>query len=105
LVEFIILITLSAICFQNSLWIAGVLLLCLAVNLALLLILQYGTKFVFANALALARDILLTAANGAAIDAQVIERVWNATEMDVLVGYLSQLHALTNIPVVFKSGP
>ncbi|KAI6777794.1 uncharacterized protein J7T54_005806 [Emericellopsis cladophorae] len=100
--ELVLLLTLSGICFRSGLEVGGILLLCLAVNLTLLLVLQQSTSFVFANASALRKDILLTAANGAATDAHVILQDWNASEIDVLVGYSSQLHALTNIPVIIK---
>jgi hypothetical protein len=43
-------------------------------------------------------DTRLTTKSGAATDIHVVASDWNASQMDVLVGYSSQLHALTNIP-------
>lgn len=45
----------------------------------------------------------LTAARGAGVDAHVVVEDWNASDIDVLVGYSSYIHALTNIPIRIRS--
>ena len=89
----------SAVCLQNDMIAGAVLLLCQATNVVLLFCLQRAATFVFANQWALEKDVRLTAAQGAAVDAHVVVEDWNASDMDVLVGYSSHLHALTNIPI------
>jgi hypothetical protein len=44
----------------------------------------------------------MTAAHGATLDAHVVARSWNASDLDLLVGYSSQVHSLTNIPIKIK---
>jgi hypothetical protein len=99
--ELVILIGASTLCFRYGLTTGAVLLLCLATNVVLLLLLQHFTIFIFANKEAIEKDISLTA-RGAALDVHVVVEDWNALDIDVIVGYSSQLHALTNIPVRIK---
>ena len=49
--------------------------------------------------MAIGKDRVLAAAHGAALDVHVVVEDWNASNVDVIAGYSSELHALTNIPV------
>jgi hypothetical protein len=57
---------------------------------------------IFANKAAIKKDTSLTASGGAVVDVHTVVEDWNASDMDVIVGYSSQLHALTNIPIRIK---
>ena len=100
--ELVFLVGIAVICFQVGLTTGGLLLLCLVANLVIFAILQQTASFVFANKAALAQDIKRTASAGAALDAHVIAQDWSASDMDVVVGYSSQIHALTNIAMRIK---
>ena len=100
--EILALVAISTWLFIYGLTIGAVLLLCLAVNTVLLLLLQHSTSLIFANKAAVEKDTSLTAAGGAALDVHTVVEDWNASDMDVIVGYSSQLHALTNIPIRIK---
>jgi hypothetical protein len=100
--ETLALVAISTWLFIYGLAIGAVLLLCLAINALLLLILQRTTTLIFANKAAIEKDTSLTAARGAALDVHTVVEDWNAPDMDVIVGYSSQLHALTNIPIRIK---
>jgi hypothetical protein len=54
---------------------------------------------IFGNKHAILADQALTATGGAALDVHVIADNWNSSRLDVLCGYSSQLHSLTNIPI------
>lgn len=101
--ELTVLIGVFTLCLRYGLTTGVVLLLlCLATNNIPLLLLQHITTLVFANKAAIERDILLTAARGAALDVHVVVENWNASDIDVIVGNSVQLHALANIPVHIK---
>lgn len=85
--------------FANGLYIGGALMICMMVNLAIQMALQYFARVIFANEHSLAQDKAKTTLHGAATDVHVIARTFNATDIDVLVGYSSQLHALSNIAI------
>ena len=91
------LIAVSTLLYLEGLWIGSAAILCILVNLFLFCLLQQTSSLVFANKHAVAKDCRDTAAYGAAIDIHLIAENWNASEIDVLIGYSSQLHALTNI--------
>lgn len=93
------LIALSILLFEAKMAVGALLLDCIAANLLLLWIIQDFTSLIYANAQALAKDMQQTTARGAATDVHVIVQDWNASAMDVIIGYSSQLHALTNISV------
>ena len=75
------------------------LLLCLAINTVLLLLLQHSATLIFANKAAIKKDTSLTASGGAALGVHTIVEDCNPSDIDAIVGYSSQLHALTNIPI------
>ena len=97
--EVLLLAGASLPCFAYGLIPAAVLLLCLATNSALLLSIQHIATMAFANTMAIKNDRTNTAARGAALDVHVVVEDWNASNIDVIAGYSSELHALTNIPV------
>ena len=80
-------------------WDGSILMGCMAVNAIVLLFLQHKTSIIFAKANDLKDDKKRTAADGAALDIHVISESWNSGHLDVLAGYSSQLHGLTNLPV------
>ena len=100
--EISMLILFSVLLIRKNIVIGALLVNCVTANLFLLWLIQHFTSFIYANSHALASDLKRTAAHGAATDVHVIVQHWNASEMDVLIGYSSQLHALTNIPVRIK---
>lgn len=102
LLECAILVGLSTVAFWYGLSIAALLLLCQASNIILLLYINLSAALMFANKTALEKDIALTAARGAAVDAHVIVENWNASNIDVVIGYSAQVHSLTNIPIKVK---
>jgi hypothetical protein len=55
-------------------------------NNVLLPLLQHITTLVFANKAAIGKDILLTTASGAALSVHVVDEIWNASDIDVIVG-------------------
>jgi hypothetical protein len=42
------------------------------------------------------------ASAGAALDVHIVTEHWNASKVDVMVGYSAHLHALTNVPIRIK---
>ena len=48
------------------------------------------------------KNASLTAARGVALDVHTVVEDWNASDMDVLVEYSSQLHVLTNMHIRIK---
>lgn len=72
---------------------------CVATTNIILFLLRQWTDPIFGNANALHSDRYLTARGGAALDVHIIADNWNSPRLDVVCGYSSQLHALTNIPV------
>lgn len=103
LLEAALLIAFSSSLLSRGLWIGGAAILCILINLLLFCLLQHASSFVFGNKYAVASDTKLTTADGAALDIHVIAENWNASEIDVLIGYSSHLHALTNILVLVKN--
>ena len=101
--ELFLLAGASILCFVYGLISAAVLLLCHAINTALLLSIQHLATMKFANKMAIEKDRVSTAAHGAALDVHVVVEDWNASNIDVIAGYSSELHALTNIPVHINS--
>lgn len=78
--------------------IGAVLQTCLLTTTLCLVILRFYIVPILAQCEAIQNDTCLTTKSGAATDIHVVASDWNASQMDVLVGYSSQLHALTNIP-------
>lgn len=89
--------------FLFGLFIGGVLLICLLLNLISLSLLQWSTGPIFSRKSDIAKDTTLGAAGGAAIDVHVITENFNSSEMHILIGFSSHLHSLTNIPIRIRS--
>ena len=83
---------------MHGVYAGSVLVACLAISLLCYLILQQLEEPVYAHKDAIKKDIRLTARHGAATDIHIIVPDFNSHEMDILIGYSSQLHSLTNIP-------
>ena len=83
---------------MNGIYAGSALVACLAILTLCFLILQQLEEPIYAHKDAIKKDIRLTARNGAATDIHIIVSDLNSHEMDVLIGYSSQLHSLTNIP-------
>lgn len=92
----------SGIMFFFGLYVGSSLLLCLMLNLALLSLFQCTTSPIFRRQQEVVRDAKIGTAGGAALDAHVVVEHWNATELDVVVGFSAHLHALTNMEVRVK---
>ena len=73
-----------------------ILMLCLALSVIALGVLRYFTSPIIANQSAIAKDLQSMSPT---LDIHVIARHWNDTHLDVVSGYTSHLHALTNIPM------
>ena len=97
--EMLLEISLGAAMGAFGIWDGSVLMGCMVVNAIVLLFLQRKTSIIFANVSDLKDDKKKTAADGAALDVHVISESWNSCHLDVLAGYSSQLHGLTNLPV------
>ena len=82
---------------MNGVYAGSVLVACLAIPTLCFLILQQLEEPIYAHKDAIKKDILLIARNSAATDIHIIVSDLNSREMDVLIGYSSQLHSLTNI--------
>jgi hypothetical protein len=76
-----------------------ILMTCVFITITMLSCLWYKLKLIFANANTSASDVENTVEGGAALDVHVIATSWNSSRLDVICGYESQLHGLTNIPV------
>ncbi|KAK6357984.1 hypothetical protein TWF730_007338 [Orbilia blumenaviensis] len=98
-VEILTLVTICSGLVLNGITIGAVPMCCLIINTILLFALQHTTRLIFANKTALEKDISLTVAGGAALDAHIITKTWSSPDIDVIIGYSSQLHSLTNIPI------
>lgn len=99
ILEVLLEITVGATMGVFGLWDGSVLMGCMAVNAIVLLFLQHKTSIIFAKDHDLRDDKKKTAADGAALDVHLISESWNSSHLDVLAGYSSQLHGLTNLPV------
>jgi len=71
---------------------------CMAINTVLTCILREPCVAVFSKSADLSLDVKKTVAGGAALDVHVITSSWNSSRLQVLCGYSSQLHSLTNLP-------
>jgi hypothetical protein len=76
---------------------------CICITTITILVLRLKVNPIFGNRHAILSDQALTAAGGAALDVHVIADDWNSSRLDVLCGYSSQLHSLTNIPARLDS--
>ncbi|GAD99158.1 hypothetical protein PVAR5_7865 [Paecilomyces variotii No. 5] len=101
--EIAILTLIAAILAAEGFYLGTILLTCLIANTALLSALQECSQPIIANQSSIKHDTKAMVAGGAALDVHIIATNWNTSELDVLVGYSSQLHALTNIPMRMDS--
>ena len=76
-----------------------VLMICMGLNATSLLIIRGKCAIVFKKAKDMALDRQNTVSGGAALDVQILTPSWNSSHLDVLCGYSSQLHSLTNLAV------
>ena len=97
--EISVLMLITIKMYRHGLYSGSLAIVCMASSLLILTTIQNYTSFVFGNRKSIAMDSQLTVKGGAATDVHVVAENWNATELDVLVGYSSHLHALTNISV------
>ena len=94
---------LIAVCMAINEAIVGmILMLCISLAVVGLGVLRYFTSPIIANQSAIARDLQDMSPT---LDTHVIARHWNDTHLDVVCGYTSHLHALTNIPMVIDRSP
>ena len=98
-VEVVILFAIATLLLRYEIIVGAGLVYCIILTYVLLWPLQRFTSFMFAKGHDLSEDMQRTTANGAATDVHIVTEHWNASEIDVIVGYSSQLHALTNISV------
>lgn len=102
-VEVVALTVSCSFLFVFGLYVGGMLLICLLINVLLLTLLQWLTSPIFSRQPEIEKDRKVGAKGGAAVDVHVIVEHWNASRMDVLVGYSSHLHSLTNVPIRIKN--
>lgn len=89
--------------FLNGLLSSSLLVLCSTALLVVMMVLRILTTPIFSNAHAIHKDSTVKATGGAALDVHVITSHWNSNSIDVICGYSSQLHSLTNIPVRLRN--
>ena len=99
MLEILLEISVGATMGAFGIWDGSALMGCMVVNAIVLLFLQRNTSIIFAKVNDLKDDKKRTAADGAALDIHIISESWNSSHLDVLAGYSSQLHGLTNLPV------
>ncbi|BCS23556.1 uncharacterized protein APUU_31780S [Aspergillus puulaauensis] len=99
LLEGLTLLLAAAFLAYEGLFLGAVILVCPFASTALLVSLQHFSRPIFANKASIEKDNRIKASGGAAVDVHIVAANWNASELDVLIGYSSQLHALTNIPM------
>lgn len=87
-----------------GLYVAAALIGCLTFNTLILAILEQLVSVGFAHATQIEEDSYITVARGAAIDVHVVAQHWNASSLDVLIGYSSQLHSLSNLSARVTKG-
>ena len=98
-IETLMIIALMAICAFYKLNVSVLLIACVASNAVALKFIQSKAKPVYGNASAQHMDSQRKVLGGAALDVHLITSHWNSNKLDVVCGYSSQLHALTNIPI------
>ncbi|KAL4903026.1 hypothetical protein BDW74DRAFT_180316 [Aspergillus multicolor] len=97
--ELLALLLAAAFLAFEGVYLGAVILGCLFASTAVLAFLQHLSKPIFANQASVKKDTRMKASEGAAVDVHIVAANCNASELDVLIGYSSQLHALTNIPM------
>ncbi len=101
-IEFGVPIAIAVEMALNGIIVGVVLMLCLSFSVAALTVLRLFTSSIIANRDAIARDVQEASPT---LDIHVIARHWNDTHLDVVCGYTSHLHALTNIQMVVDRFP
>lgn len=97
--EISVLLSITVKMYRSGMYSGSLAIVCIALSLLILTTIQNYTTLVFGKRKDLALDSQVRVKGGAATDVHVVAENWNATELDVLVGYSSHLHALTNIAV------
>lgn len=97
------LIVLAIALFLNGLLSSSLLVLCSTALLVVMMVLRICTTPIFSNRHAIHKDSTVKASGGAALDVHVITSDWNSNSVDVVCGYSSQVHSLTNIPVRLRN--
>ncbi|KAF8848027.1 hypothetical protein BDZ45DRAFT_698726 [Acephala macrosclerotiorum] len=87
----------------NAMPVGAALACCICITTSTMLLLRWKVNPIFGNRHAILSDQSLTVNNGAALDVHVIADDWNSSRLDVLCGYSSQIHSLTNIPARLDS--
>lgn len=87
-----------------GLYVAAALIGCLTFNTLILAVLEQLVSVGFAHATQIEEDSYITAARGAPLDVHVVAQNWNASTLDVLIGYSSQLHSLSNLSARVTKG-
>ncbi|KAL3427456.1 hypothetical protein PVAG01_00965 [Phlyctema vagabunda] len=100
--EVLALVSTSAIVASYRMFAGTILLGCIISCVAILYWLRQQCQLVFSNKEALARDVRGGVPGGAALDIHISGGNWNASRFDIVCGYSSQLHSLTNIPIRVK---
>ncbi|KAI0179478.1 hypothetical protein GGR52DRAFT_308274 [Hypoxylon sp. FL1284] len=77
---------------------SSLLISCVVASHLILVALRAAVSPTFANRGAVAKDAAVRVSGGAALDVHVVTSDWNADSIDVVCGYSSHLHALTNLP-------
>lgn len=101
-VEFGAAVAIAVYLALNEMIVGMILMLCFSLAVVALGVLRYFTSPIIANQSAIARDLQDMSPT---LDTHVIARHWNDTHLDVVCGYTSHLHALTNIPMVIDRSP
>lgn len=97
------LIVLAIALFLNGLHSSSLLVVCSTALLVVMMALRIFTTPIFGNGHAIHKDSTIKASGGAALDVHVITSDWNSNTVDIICGYSSQLHSLTNIPIRLRN--
>ncbi|KAI1086091.1 hypothetical protein F5B19DRAFT_502131 [Rostrohypoxylon terebratum] len=87
----------------GGLWSSSLLVSCIVASHLIMMVLRMTVTPTFANRAAVAKDSTTKASGGAALDIHVITSDWNSDSVNVICGYSSQLHSITNIPVRLRN--
>ncbi|KAH7068493.1 hypothetical protein FB567DRAFT_599169 [Paraphoma chrysanthemicola] len=99
LVQLILLVAVASVCAIYGLHVCTLLMACSLVNWLVLLAIHHKVEPVFAKAASRFSASREKASGGATLDTHIVTAHANADEINVLCGYSSQLHSLTNIHI------
>ena len=99
LIETLVLLGLGFVMVMHQLIAGAVLMGCMAATLSTMLILRWCCRLIFANVERVHKACQNGVEGGSSLDVHVIASNWNSSQLDVICGFSSHLHALTNIPV------